>query len=48
MRKYSTLAISDPDDLRFGVASQPLTTRSGLVIGGGAVYPEINFTLPPK
>ena len=24
----------------------PVTTRSGLVIGGGEVYPELNFTLP--
>jgi methanol---5-hydroxybenzimidazolylcobamide Co-methyltransferase len=41
------LAISDPADLRFGVAPKPLTTRQGLTIGGGVVYPELNFTLPP-
>ncbi len=23
-----------------------MTTKSGLVIGGGDVYPELNFTLP--
>ena len=40
------LAISDPADLRFGVAPKPLTTRQGLTIGGGVVYPELNFTLP--
>jgi methanol--5-hydroxybenzimidazolylcobamide Co-methyltransferase len=41
------LAISNPADLRFGVAPKPLTTRRGLSIGGGIVYPELNFTLPP-
>ncbi len=41
------LAISNPADLRFGVAPKPLTTRRGLTIGGGLVYPELNFTLPP-
>ncbi len=47
MRKFSSLAISNPAELRFGVAPRPLTTRRGLVIGGGMVYPELNFTLPP-
>jgi len=41
------LAISNPADLRFGVSPKPLTTRQGLTIGGGLVYPELNFTLPP-
>ena len=46
MMKFSQLAISNPADLRFGVAPHPVTTRHGLVIGGGVVYPELNFTLP--
>ena len=46
MKPFSQLAISDPTDLRFGVAPKPLTTRRGLVLGGGQVYPELNFTLP--
>ncbi|MEZ6192018.1 MAG: methyltransferase MtaB domain-containing protein [Phycisphaerales bacterium] len=46
MGAYDTLAITHPDDLRFGVAPKPLTTRRGMVLGGGLVYPEINFTLP--
>ena len=41
------LAITNPAELRFGVAPKPLVTRRGLNIGGGLVYPEINFTLPP-
>jgi len=47
MSAYTQLAIADPADLRFGVAPRPVTTRRGLVIGGGTVYPELNFTLPP-
>ncbi len=43
---YTELAIDDPAALIFGVAPKPLTTRSGMVIGGGTVYPELNFTLP--
>ena len=45
--KYRKLAISNPDDLIFGSAVYPVTTRRGLKIGGGKVYPELNFTLPP-
>lgn len=44
---YQSLAITDPQELTFGVAPKPVTTRSGMVIGGGTVYPELNFTLPP-
>jgi methanol---5-hydroxybenzimidazolylcobamide Co-methyltransferase len=46
MIPYNQLAISDPAELRFGIAPNPLTTRRGLVFGGGLVYPELNFTLP--
>lgn len=45
--KFTSLAIDNPDDLLFGCAPSPLVTRDGLRIGGGIVYPEINFTLPP-
>jgi methanol---5-hydroxybenzimidazolylcobamide Co-methyltransferase len=43
---YSSLAINDPDALCFGHAPKPVTTGFGLTIGGGHVYPELNFTLP--
>lgn len=45
--KFDKLAIDNAHDLRFGFAPHPVTTRHGLVIGGGVVYPELNFTLPP-
>jgi len=44
--KYQSLTIDRPEALVFGSAPHPLTTRSGMVIGGGCVYPELNFTLP--
>jgi methanol--5-hydroxybenzimidazolylcobamide Co-methyltransferase len=47
MEKYAGLAISNVDDLVFGRCPRPLTLPSGLTIGGGTVYPELNFTLPP-
>jgi methanol--5-hydroxybenzimidazolylcobamide Co-methyltransferase len=47
MKTYSELAVNTPAELVFGTAPHPITTRSGLVIGGGLVYPELNFTLPP-
>ena len=45
--KYSKLEIETADQLVFGTAPYPVTTSRGLVIGGGLVYPELNFTLPP-
>ena len=47
MPSFSDLAVGAPTDLCFGRAPVPLRTRRGLVIGGGAVWPELNFTLPP-
>lgn len=44
--KFQSLAISSADDLRFGVSPHPVKTARGLVIGGGLVYPELNFTMP--
>jgi methanol---5-hydroxybenzimidazolylcobamide Co-methyltransferase len=45
--QFNKLAIQDKDELIFGHAPFPVKTRRGLVIGGGKVYPELNFTLPP-
>ncbi len=47
MIQFKNLAINNPADLRFGVSPKPLVTRHGMKIGGGIVYPELNFTLPP-
>ena len=46
MNQFKQAAISDPAELLFGVSPKPLVTRHGLSLGGGSVYPELNFTLP--
>ncbi len=43
---YTSLTIENSSDLVFGTAPFPLKCGRGLTIGGGQVYPEINFTLP--
>jgi methanol--5-hydroxybenzimidazolylcobamide Co-methyltransferase len=47
MGKYSTLAIPTQDLLLYGTCPHPLNCGFGLTIGGGTVFPEVNFTLPP-
>jgi len=44
--KYKSLIINNAEDLMFGLAPHPVKTPRGLVIGGGQVYAELNFTLP--
>ncbi|NLG25017.1 MAG: methanol--corrinoid methyltransferase [Clostridiales bacterium] len=43
----SILAVSDVKEFLYGRAPRPIALKNGMVIGGGAVYPELNFTLPP-
>jgi methanol--5-hydroxybenzimidazolylcobamide Co-methyltransferase len=45
--KYRELTIKKAEDLYFGTAPHPVATPRGLIIGGGRIYPELNFTLPP-
>ncbi len=47
IRKYSALSIQDADQLLYGLCPNPLDCGFGLTIGGGQVFPEVNFTLPP-
>ena len=46
MSRYTSLAISNPEDLIFGVSPKKVHCGNGLIIGNGLVLPEINFTLP--
>jgi len=46
MSSFQQLAITDPSKLTFGFSPKPLKLRSGMTLGGGLVYPELNFTLP--
>lgn len=46
-RQFTKLAYNSVDDFIYGSCPNPVTTKNGLVIGGGLIYPEVNFTLPP-
>jgi methanol--5-hydroxybenzimidazolylcobamide Co-methyltransferase len=46
MPSFSSLAIPHLDDFLYGRSPKPLALANGLTIGGGIVYPELNFTLP--
>jgi methanol--5-hydroxybenzimidazolylcobamide Co-methyltransferase len=45
-QRFTSLCITDPDELVFGRAPKPVDCGLGLRIGAGAVYPEVNFSLP--
>lgn len=44
--KFDKIAYNSLDDFVYGACPRPVTTKSGLIIGGGDIYPELNFTLP--
>jgi len=44
---FTTTAYTNLDDFVFGKSIYPITLKNGMSIGGGLVYPEVNFTLPP-
>jgi len=46
MKQFKTTAYENLNDFVYGKALHPLTLANGMSIGGGIVYPEINFTLP--
>jgi len=46
MPEYHSLSINNLNDFIFGISPQPVILQNGLTIGGGTVYPELNFTLP--
>ena len=43
---FTKLSIDSLDNFVYGVCPHPMRLANGLVIGGGTVYPELNFTLP--
>jgi len=45
-KQFTSIAYSSLDEFVYGKAPNPVTCKNGMVIGGGTVYPEINFTLP--
>ncbi len=44
---YAATAYQNLDDFVYGSSKYPVVLKNGLSIGGGKVYPEVNFTLPP-
>lgn len=46
MPEYHSLAIQDSNTFIYGSCPHPVLLKNGLAIGGGLVYPELNFTLP--
>lgn len=44
---FNELAVKNLNDFVYGHAPRKLKFDNGMVIGGGTVYPEVNFTLPP-
>ncbi|MCX7842097.1 MAG: methanol--corrinoid methyltransferase [Clostridia bacterium] len=47
LKKFEGLAYASTNDFIYGVSKKPVTCKNGLVIGGGKIIPELNFTLPP-
>ncbi len=45
-KQFTKLAYDSVDDFLYGVCPHPVTCKNGMVIGGGTLYPEVNFTLP--
>jgi methanol--5-hydroxybenzimidazolylcobamide Co-methyltransferase len=45
-QKFTKTAYQNLDDFIYGKCVHPISLKNGMVIGGGLVYPEVNFTLP--
>ncbi|WP_094550292.1 methyltransferase MtaB domain-containing protein [Petroclostridium xylanilyticum] len=46
-KKFNDLVYKNVDELVYGSSKNPVTCKNGMVIGGGQILPEVNFTLPP-
>ncbi len=46
VKQFTKLAYDSVDDFIYGTCPNPVTCKNGMVIGGGILYPEVNFTLP--
>lgn len=44
---FKEVSYTSLDDFVYGFAKKPVQCSNGMVIGGGTIYPELNFTLPP-
>lgn len=46
MTRFQSTAYGSAQEMIFGKAKLPVTCGMGVVVGGGEVLPEVNFTLP--
>ena len=46
-QQFTKTAYTNLNDFVYGKALHPVVLKNGMSIGGGTVYPEVNFTLPP-
>ena len=46
IRNYTKTAYENLSDFIYGKSLYPVQLKNGMSIGGGTVYPEVNFTLP--
>jgi methanol---5-hydroxybenzimidazolylcobamide Co-methyltransferase len=46
MPQFNSLSIGKLEDFIYGLCPHPIRLDNGMVIGGGVVHPELNFTLP--
>lgn len=46
-KAFNSTEYNNLNDFIYGTAKYPVALKNGMSIGGGTVYPEINFTLPP-
>ena len=44
---FNETAYKNLSDFVYGKSLYPVSLKNGMSIGGGIVYPEVNFTLPP-
>ena len=47
VKNFTSLAYKNLNEFVYGFSKKPVTCKNGMVIGGGKILPEINFTLPP-
>jgi methanol--5-hydroxybenzimidazolylcobamide Co-methyltransferase len=45
-KSFSSTAYTNLNDFVYGKSIYPVTCKNGMIIGGGDIYPELNFTLP--
>lgn len=45
-KNFNSTEYNNLNEFIYGTAKYPVVLKNGMSIGGGTVYPEINFTLP--